>query len=112
MKSGSHLVIQQFLTRGARPDVVAGLALSIAARCAAGSPSLAWLHRLINSVILHFAAIMTRRVFDEDREVCEQIQQVAHQIKSTPLLGRLERRIGWFEEFYRDQMAMDYAREQ
>jgi len=73
---------------------------------------LAWLHRLIDSVILHFAAIMTRRVFDEDREVCEQIQQVAHQIESTPLLGRLERRIGWFEEFYRDQMAMDYAREQ
>ena len=44
-------------------------------------------------------------VLREDNLVCERIQGNAHQIGRPPLLGRLEERIGWFEESYRKLMA-------
>jgi len=40
----------------------------------------------------------------EDNLVCERIQKAAHQISRAPLLGKLEERIGWFEESYRKLM--------
>ncbi len=44
-------------------------------------------------------------VLREDNLVCERIQEVAHQIGRAPLIGRLEERIGWFEDSYRKLMA-------
>ncbi len=46
-----------------------------------------------------------RRIFKEDNDICEQIQTVAHQIKGTPILGRHEQRIAWFEETYAKLIA-------
>lgn len=37
---------------------------------------------------------------DEDHRACERWQTVAHQIKSWPMLGAQETRVGWFEESY------------
>jgi len=44
-------------------------------------------------------------VLREDNLVCERLQGVAHQVRRPPLLGRLEERIGWFEESYRKLMT-------
>jgi phenylpropionate dioxygenase-like ring-hydroxylating dioxygenase large terminal subunit len=38
-----------------------------------------------------------KRVLREDMTICERIQKSAHQIESSPMLGALEERIGWFE---------------
>lgn len=43
-----------------------------------------------------------KRVFNEDAAVCERIQEVAHQIEGVPILGAMERRIGWYEESLRE----------
>jgi phenylpropionate dioxygenase-like ring-hydroxylating dioxygenase large terminal subunit len=54
-----------------------------------------------SSIIKRYVAMVVR----EDNLVCEGIQKVAHQIGRPPLLGRLEERIGWFEDSYRKLMA-------
>jgi len=64
-----------------------------------------WARMLSDSVrspiIKRYVAMVVR----EDNLVCERIQKVAHQIGRPPLLGRLEERIGWFEDSYRKLMA-------
>jgi phenylpropionate dioxygenase-like ring-hydroxylating dioxygenase large terminal subunit len=64
-----------------------------------------WMRTLADSVrssiVRHYVAMVLR----EDNLVCERIQGIAHQIGGAPLLGRLEERIGWFEESYRKLMA-------
>jgi hypothetical protein len=49
-------------------------------------------------IVRHYVAAVLR----EDNLVCERIQGIAHQIRRGPMLGRLEERIGWFEESYRE----------
>jgi phenylpropionate dioxygenase-like ring-hydroxylating dioxygenase large terminal subunit len=43
-----------------------------------------------------------KQIVRQDAEVCERIQDVAHQIDRAPLLGAMEQRIAWFEETLRD----------
>lgn len=45
-----------------------------------------------------------KTVLREDNLVCERIQRGASRIGRPPRLGRLEERIGWFEESYRELM--------
>jgi phenylpropionate dioxygenase-like ring-hydroxylating dioxygenase large terminal subunit len=47
-----------------------------------------------------------RSVSREDRDACERLQE-AHRIGTVPRLGRLERRIAWFEKTYRAAMNAD-----
>jgi len=46
-----------------------------------------------------------KQIVNQDAEVCERIQEVAHQIDGVPILGAQEQRIGWFEESLRDVVA-------
>jgi phenylpropionate dioxygenase-like ring-hydroxylating dioxygenase large terminal subunit len=57
--------------------------------------------RLVDLFILRLTARYHQRVANEDRDACEHMQKRAHQFGSNPLLGRLETRIGWFEDSYR-----------
>jgi len=52
-------------------------------------------------LVRHYA----RRVMREDNQICENLQQVAHQIERPPYLAALEERIGWFEQSYRKLVA-------
>jgi phenylpropionate dioxygenase-like ring-hydroxylating dioxygenase large terminal subunit len=45
-----------------------------------------------------------RKIAREDHEVCERIQEIAHQLDAAPIIGALEERIAWFEESYRRLM--------
>ncbi len=54
-----------------------------------------------SSIVRRYVAMVLR----EDNLVCERLQAVAGQVGGPPLLGRLEERIGWFEESYRALMA-------
>ncbi len=45
------------------------------------------------------------KIRDEDHVVCERVQANAGRIKTPPMLGALEERIGWFEENYARVMA-------
>ena len=55
---------------------------------------------LVDPIILRLVARYHQRVANEDREACERLQGVAHQLRTNPLLGGLETRIGWFEDSY------------
>jgi phenylpropionate dioxygenase-like ring-hydroxylating dioxygenase large terminal subunit len=54
-----------------------------------------------SSIVRRYVEMVLR----EDNRVCERIQAVAHQVGRPPLLGKLEERVGWFEESYRRLMA-------
>ncbi|MCW5733933.1 MAG: Rieske 2Fe-2S domain-containing protein [Enhydrobacter sp.] len=65
-----------------------------------------WTRALTDPVRSFIVRQYIAMVLREDNLVCERIQGVAHQIGRAPLLGRLEERIGWFEETYRELLAM------
>jgi phenylpropionate dioxygenase-like ring-hydroxylating dioxygenase large terminal subunit len=62
-----------------------------------------------NPVRKHIVNHFVNKVIDEDNVVCERIQQIAGQIKETPIFGTLEERIVWFEDSYRKAMATRWA---
>ena len=64
-----------------------------------------WARTLTDPVRSSIVRRYVEMVLREDNLVCERIQGNAHQIGRAPLLGRLEERIGWFEESYRKLMA-------
>lgn len=56
-----------------------------------------WLSDIVrNRLVVHYA----RKVMRQDNQVCERLQEVAHQVGGPPYLGALEERIGWFERSY------------
>ncbi len=63
-----------------------------------------WARALTDPVRAPFVRHYVGTVLREDNLVCERLQKAAHQIRRPPLLGRLEERIGWFEESYRKLM--------
>lgn len=64
-----------------------------------------WMRALTDPVRSSIVRRYVATVMREDGLVCERIQGIARQIGRPPLLGRLEERIGWFEESYRKLMA-------
>jgi phenylpropionate dioxygenase-like ring-hydroxylating dioxygenase large terminal subunit len=56
---------------------------------------------LAQRLVLRFAAAYSKRVHREDHRVCEEMQKVADQLGKGPIIGRLEERIGWFENALR-----------
>ncbi len=60
------------------------------------------LHRLTRPLTDRVRARVARyyivKIGGEDHRVCELQQQVAHQSGARPILGALERRVGWFNE--------------
>jgi phenylpropionate dioxygenase-like ring-hydroxylating dioxygenase large terminal subunit len=64
-----------------------------------------WSRTLSDPVRSSIVRRYVEMVLREDNLVCERIQGIAHQIGRAPLLGRLEERIGWFEDSYRKLMA-------
>jgi phenylpropionate dioxygenase-like ring-hydroxylating dioxygenase large terminal subunit len=63
-----------------------------------------WLRALTDWIRAPIVRHHVGRVLHEDNTVCEGIQTVAHQIGRGPLIGKLEERVGWFEESYRKLM--------
>jgi phenylpropionate dioxygenase-like ring-hydroxylating dioxygenase large terminal subunit len=63
-----------------------------------------WIRALTNPVRAPFVRHYVGTVLREDNTVCERIQKIAHQIAGPPRIGRLEERVGWFEESYRKLM--------
>ncbi|MGH6725786.1 MAG: aromatic ring-hydroxylating oxygenase subunit alpha [Pseudolabrys sp.] len=45
------------------------------------------------------------KLMREDHDVCERLQTNAHQIVGSPILGKQEERIAWFEEVYAEAVA-------
>jgi phenylpropionate dioxygenase-like ring-hydroxylating dioxygenase large terminal subunit len=64
-----------------------------------------WARTLTDPVRSSIVRRYVETVLREDNLVCERIQGNARQIGRPPLLGRLEERIGWFEDSYRKLMA-------
>jgi phenylpropionate dioxygenase-like ring-hydroxylating dioxygenase large terminal subunit len=42
-----------------------------------------------------------RKIAREDHQVCERLQEIAHQLEAPPIISALEERIVWFEDSYR-----------
>jgi phenylpropionate dioxygenase-like ring-hydroxylating dioxygenase large terminal subunit len=51
---------------------------------------------LRHQVVRYYA----NKITDQDVGVCEKLQTIAPQLRSTPILGVLEERIGWLEDAY------------
>jgi phenylpropionate dioxygenase-like ring-hydroxylating dioxygenase large terminal subunit len=47
----------------------------------------------------------SEKIQTQDTDVCETLQTIAAQNPGTPILGRLEERIGWFEDSYDQAMG-------
>lgn len=61
-----------------------------------------WLSDMVRGrLVMHYA----RQVMREDNQVCERLQEVAHQVGRPPYLAALEERIGWFEQSYQELVA-------
>ncbi|MQT15370.1 aromatic ring-hydroxylating oxygenase subunit alpha [Segnochrobactrum spirostomi] len=58
------------------------------------------LRPVIDRIMPSIVAIVARRIMREDNAICAGLQSTAHQIDGDQMLGRFERRIGWFEEAY------------
>jgi phenylpropionate dioxygenase-like ring-hydroxylating dioxygenase large terminal subunit len=56
--------------------------------------------RLRDRVVRYY----TGKINAQDTGVCEKLQTIAPQLTAAPILGRLEERIGWFEEAYEQAM--------
>ena len=56
--------------------------------------------RLRDRVVRHY----TKKINAQDTGVCEKLQTIARQNLPAPILGRLEERIGWFEDAYAQAM--------
>jgi phenylpropionate dioxygenase-like ring-hydroxylating dioxygenase large terminal subunit len=67
------------------------------------------LRRIAAPFVPYVMPFYVRKIFREDNGICEQIQTVAHQIRSFPILGRHEERVAWFEEVYAEVMARPAA---
>jgi hypothetical protein len=59
-----------------------------------------FIQRLRDRVVAYYA----EKINAQDTGVCEKMQTIARQNGATPILGRLEERIGWFEEAYEEAM--------
>jgi phenylpropionate dioxygenase-like ring-hydroxylating dioxygenase large terminal subunit len=68
------------------------------------SRSAGFVRRLVRKVTAPFIKVFfkyyMRKVTQEDIDICENIQQVAHQIDGQIQPSALEERLGWFEEVY------------
>jgi len=68
-----------------------------------------WLHRVLRRAAAPWLPFVVpfyiRKITAEDNRVCEQLQQIASQIHSFPILSRYEERIAWFEEAYAAAMG-------
>jgi phenylpropionate dioxygenase-like ring-hydroxylating dioxygenase large terminal subunit len=67
-----------------------------------------WTRPFSDVIRAHLVRRSTRRICDEDRRACEQLQAIAHQFDGAPILGAHEKRIEWFEEAY--EVAMSRGR--
>lgn len=67
-------------------------------------PRRSWLRAMTDPVRAPIVRYYVGTVLREDNLVCERLQKVAHQIGGSPLIGRLEERVPWFEESYRKLM--------
>jgi phenylpropionate dioxygenase-like ring-hydroxylating dioxygenase large terminal subunit len=56
-------------------------------------------------LVRHF----TKKICDEDRHACEQMQTIAHQFEGSPILSAHEKRVEWFEEAYEVAMSRGEA---
>jgi phenylpropionate dioxygenase-like ring-hydroxylating dioxygenase large terminal subunit len=65
-----------------------------------------WLRAITDVVRRPIVRHYVRRVFREDSAIVEHVQKAAHQMRSPPLLGALEERIGWFEDSYRQLLKL------
>jgi phenylpropionate dioxygenase-like ring-hydroxylating dioxygenase large terminal subunit len=59
-----------------------------------------FLNRTMPPIVAHFA----RKIMNEDNEICEGLQSIAHQVDALQTLSRFEQRIGWFEEAYSEAL--------
>ena len=57
----------------------------------------------------HLVRHFTKKIVEEDRRACEQMQTIAHQFEGSPILGAQEKRIVWFEEAYEVAMSRGEA---
>jgi phenylpropionate dioxygenase-like ring-hydroxylating dioxygenase large terminal subunit len=71
-----------------------------------------WYDRLLDRFSLtqrlrdRVVAYYTEKINAQDTDVCEKLQTIARQNGAAPILGRLEERIGWFEEAYEEAMKV------
>jgi phenylpropionate dioxygenase-like ring-hydroxylating dioxygenase large terminal subunit len=56
-------------------------------------------------LVRHFV----KKIGDEDRQACEQMQTIAHQFEGAPILSAHEKRIEWFEDAYEVATSKDEA---
>jgi phenylpropionate dioxygenase-like ring-hydroxylating dioxygenase large terminal subunit len=67
-----------------------------------------WYEKLIKPVMDPTRRVVVRyysnKVLKQDSGVCEKLQTIAPQIRSTPVIGGLEERLGWLEEGYAEAM--------
>ena len=61
--------------------------------------------RLRDRVVAYY----TEKINAQDTGVCERLQTIAAQSRDLPILGRLEERIGWFEDAYEEAMRAGAA---
>lgn len=63
-----------------------------------------WCRRLmrwyLTPVVTYFVRKKASKIFNQDHEVCEQIQSVSHQVSAPMRLGKQEERVAWFEQVY------------
>ncbi len=76
-----------------------------------------WTRPFLDVIRAHLVRHFTKKITDEDRRACEQMQKIAHQFEGSPILGAHEKRIEWFEEAYdvamsRGQATIDAGRQE
>ena len=64
-----------------------------------------WTRPFSDVIRAHLVRYFTKKICDEDRRACEQMQTIAHQFEGSPILGAHEKRIEWFEEAYEVAMS-------
>jgi phenylpropionate dioxygenase-like ring-hydroxylating dioxygenase large terminal subunit len=68
-------------------------------------PVSAALKPIIDRVMPSIVAFYAKKIMREDNTICAGLQATAHQIQGEQLLGRFEKRIGWFEEAYGEMLG-------
>ena len=68
-----------------------------------------WMRPLSDVIRAHLVRHFTKKIVEEDRRACEQMQTIAHQFEGSPILGAQEKRIEWFEEAYEVAMSRGEA---
>jgi phenylpropionate dioxygenase-like ring-hydroxylating dioxygenase large terminal subunit len=69
-----------------------------------------WTRPISDVIRGHLVRHFVRKIGDEDRRACEQMQTIAHQFEGSPILGAHEKRIEWLEEAYEVAMSGGAAR--